>query len=111
MRPEWLYRDETRDLPNGVYVPWTGAVTWVVVGDCWDDDYIVERNSAEWGDSAGPAWLTMHLRWMLEGAPAQLEEFGPPGRRLSLQFENAKRWCKTRGWDPETALQRVKSAS
>jgi hypothetical protein len=91
-------------------VPWTEAVTWVVVGDCWDDDYIVERNSAAWGNPAGPAWLITHLRWMQEGAPAQLGEFGLVGRRLSLQFEEAKRWCETRGWDPQTALQRVDEA-
>ena len=29
---------------------------------------------------------------------------------MSLQFEEAKRWCETRGWDPETASQRVAEA-
>jgi len=110
MRPEWLYREEPRDLPNRIYVTWTEAVTWIVAGDCWDDDYIVERNSAAWGNPTGPAWLIMHLRWMEQGAPAQLEEFGPGGRRLLLQFEEAKRWCETHGWDSDTALHGVNEA-
>jgi hypothetical protein len=49
VQPKWLFRDEPQGLPDRPYVTWTEAVTWIVTGDCWDDDYIPERNSVEWG--------------------------------------------------------------
>jgi hypothetical protein len=50
-----------------------------------------------------------HLRWMEDGAP-QLDEFGPSGSCLLRQFDEAKRWCETRGCEPEAALRDVTEA-
>ena len=65
---ECIANQGRRPLPDQPYVNLTEAATWIVEGDCLDDDYLIRReraaawlNRRRWHSMAGPAWL---LPWL-----------------------------------------------
>lgn len=106
------FGEKPQQLPNTSYVTLTEAVTWIVTGDCRDDDYIAEKNFELWWNAAGPHWLLNHLEVLNQGG---VWRFGPEISeaeiRLTLRdFEEARLWLANQGCDAETAYQRVEEA-
>jgi hypothetical protein len=104
--------EKPQQLPNTSYVTLTEAVTWIVTGNCRDDDYIAQKNFELWWNAAGPQWLLNHIAVLKQGGEWRFQpEISEAEIKLTLRdFEEARRWLAVQGCDAETAYQRVKEA-
>jgi hypothetical protein len=108
--------NDRRHLPDRTYVSLTEAVTWLLYGECLDDDAIDQRrreratgDREEWWDHNGPAWLKPHLELLAKG---QRWQFTPDASQDNIEvtlraLAAAERWLAETGRDTEAAYARV----
>lgn len=101
-------KDRRREPPDRTYWSLTEAATWIVEGDCRDDDYLIRQeglvawlNRPRWHSMSGPAWLLPHLKLLLEGMT--------PKNLKNEKFAAAKQWLDKTGRNPKDAYDEVQA--